>query len=444
MPHGVVCSLVALVLAAAMLAGCDPQMNVQSPPYGIVEGAVIYNESCDGTYSTNEWNASPSDVKDRYPDVAGINSQMAVVVWQRFYGIDHQEIRAQPMDALGQPVGSEMGIVTGATVRASAPAVAAGADQQGSRVAFVWVDEGASPDDIAGSLYFWNAIQQQLVYYTDLVLPTSSGQPRLEPDVALLYDTPNLAVVWKEPGNSQLSCAIHLALCNTSGVCQSHMVVGLSPTNTCHEPTVAGFRTTGHEDELVVAWNVDDASTNTHAVHYRRLRTDGTFLDANPVQVNTSTAAPSNARSALAVLGDDTFIVAWTGNPLSGTGTDIWVRHIVPGGGSPFEIVVNTIQAGSQQDTAAAPYASGSKFVVAWRGPTPGSSQLDDIYYRRFAYAAGSVTALDNQDVMANQVTANLQDLATGDMMMCDAFVLAWRSFGQAGTSQIRGRYPPP
>jgi hypothetical protein len=187
------------------------------------------------------------------------------------------------------------------------------------------------------------------------------------------------------------------------------------------------------EGNFVVIWESHGSSGGDPdwSVQARRLRADGTPLDAAEFQVNTYTT--SNQEHPRAAFDDQgNFVVVWTSRGSFGSDTSaqsVQARRF-HADGSPIdaaEFQVNTFTPGEQSypDVASTP---GGDFVVVWYSYySPVGAGLDNVLARRFA---SDGTPLDATEFQVHAYTTSIQDAPDVVAAPNGDFLVAWESFG--------------
>jgi len=181
--------------------------------------------------------------------------------------------------------------------------------------------------------------------------------------------------------------------------------------------------------DFVVAWEGYNPVTGNDQIYAERYAADG-LPQGSVFQVDSYTSGRQEYPSvAMDAAGD--FVVAWQsyGQAGSGSGEDIYAQRFASNGaplGSNF--LVNSYTSGNQEHPVVAMDATGD-FVVAWQSyGQAGSGSGEDIYAQRFASNGAPLGSnfLVNSYTSGNQKSPAVAMDATGD------FVVAWQSYGQA------------
>ncbi len=186
--------------------------------------------------------------------------------------------------------------------------------------------------------------------------------------------------------------------------------------------------------DFVVAWQSFDQATSTSGddIYAQRYGSDG-VPEGSAFLVNAYTSG-EQARPAVAMDAAGDFVVAWQsyGQAGSRSGYDVYAQRYGSDGaplGSNF--LVNTYTIGDQEAPAVAMDAAGD-FVVAWQSFDQAGSVSDfDIYAQRY----GSDGAPLGSNFLVNAYTSGDQEYPAVAMDATGDFVVAWKSYGQAGSS---------
>jgi WD40 repeat protein/formylglycine-generating enzyme required for sulfatase activity len=146
------------------------------------------------------------------------------------------------------------------------------------------------------------------------------------------------------------------------------------------------------------------------------------------VVINADTAGAQYG-SALAVLSDGTWLVAWTGVDTSGSG--VFARHhACDGATTGADVAVNTTTSGAQLAGPAATLAGG-KAVLTWTSDGQDGS-MNGVYARLFE-AAGIPTGAE---IAVNTTTANGQSAPSVAALDGGGFVVAWHDDAKDGSNK--------
>jgi hypothetical protein len=147
------------------------------------------------------------------------------------------------------------------------------------------------------------------------------------------------------------------------------------------------------------------------------------------VQVNTFTAG-SQEQPSLAVDADGDFVVVWTSEGQDGDGSGVFAQRFTAEGaplGSEFP--VNSFTTGDQASPSVAMDADGD-FVVTWE-----SFGQDGSLYGVFAQRFDAAGSTQGGEFLVTTSTTNSQRHPSVAMDADGAFVVAWGSSGQDGSS---------
>jgi hypothetical protein len=137
------------------------------------------------------------------------------------------------------------------------------------------------------------------------------------------------------------------------------------------------------DGSFVIAWHSVGLDGSGRGIFLRRFAADGSPLDAEDAQVNTTTAENQESVS-IALAADGSLALAWQSQGQDGDGFGIVARRLGPDGG-PLgpEILVNAFAQGDQHRPAVASAADGS-FVVVWQSDGPQDGSGGGIFAQRF------------------------------------------------------------
>lgn len=201
---------------------------------------------------------------------------------------------------------------------------------------------------------------------------------------------------------------------------------------------------------FVVAWQSENQSTGNYDVFYRQGSfVGGTLSLQDQVQVNTLFVSGNQLSPSAAMDAAGGFVIAWQSQDAlhPELGYDIYAKQgtVATGLTTADEFLINNdYTSGDQTSPAASINMATGDFVVAWRGPDPGSSgsegeEVPGILFNVF-YTDGS-TLEDSGEVLANATTYH--DLGVPDIAIntLGTIVVAWQVEGQPESgSDIFGR----
>lgn len=215
-------------------------------------------------------------------------------------------------------------------------------------------------------------------------------------------------------------------------------------TNTIHppyriNPVTAGNQVLGgiggfSDNGFVVVW--DDAQVdglNNSGVVAQLFNTQG-MPESPPIRVNTFTTG-AQAKSQVAVLDDDEWVVTWQDASLGMTMTRRFYRDGAPAPG-PRDVLVSSTTLGDQgEPTGARSLGISETTLVAWSSPIF-LDEGHEISYRILGKDGRPIS----QELLANTVTTGEQKnpVAAGST---DRFLLVWESDGEGDHMMLMGRY---
>jgi len=179
---------------------------------------------------------------------------------------------------------------------------------------------------------------------------------------------------------------------------------------------------------FVVVWASQNQDTSGYGVYAQRYNAAGA-AQGGEFRVN-ATFANDQFQPSVAMDQDGDFVVSWTSEAQDGDGLGVYARRFnaagVAQGGELLVAAVNT--AADQQHSRVAMDAAGN-FVVTWQSYIAASTS-DGIYARRYS-AAG----VAQPEFLVNTFTTGDQTLPAIGMNDSGAFVIAWTSIGQDGST---------
>jgi hypothetical protein len=193
--------------------------------------------------------------------------------------------------------------------------------------------------------------------------------------------------------------------------------------------TLADRPKVGQADDgsFVAVWGAQ-AGDGSVGIMVRRYEADGTPLGAESMVVS-GLAASGDFELSVAVAGNGSFVVVWTDYVFAGTsGFDVHGQMFdSSGNASGAAFMVNTTTTGAQQEPSLAMAGDGS-FVVTWTGPAiPGG--VGGIFGQRFA-SDGSKAGGEFSVPTSTQWAQNESRVA---MAEDGSFVMVWQSTPQDG-----------
>jgi hypothetical protein len=177
----------------------------------------------------------------------------------------------------------------------------------------------------------------------------------------------------------------------------------------------------------VVAWQSYGQDGESHGIFARRFNSSGIALAAE-FQVNTYTGSHQR-RPSIGLWGANGFVVVWHSYTQDYSGFGVFGRRFDSTGAAlAGEFQVNVTTAGNQFYPRAAMGPLGD-FVVAWESFQDGDNR--GAFLRRFASTGSALGG----ELQVNTYTTSAQDRVTVAVAGNGSFVVAWRSYGQDGSS---------
>ena len=313
------------------------------------------------------------------PAVAMNPSGSFVVVWESnhadFY---NSNIIAQRYTAAGSKVGSEL--LVNSAFTAGIQGVPAVAMADNGDFVVVWRSSGGAGGDPGISIQGrrWRASNSSFFdqFLVNDVTAGDQDDPAIATDGISLY-----LVAWEYPGDIAIRyfTADNLAVAVGMTANAPQQTANTFPSAVQSEPAVA--MTPG--GRAVVAWETFAGSFGTDnarlSIQARRLAANGTFLDANDVQINTYITDDQRFPS-LAMDASGIFVASWQsyGSEV-GNDTDFSVQFrafdVAGHALDPIDVQANSYTAGYQWYSAVA-FGSNGRLLVVWESNgSPGTDQ---------------------------------------------------------------------
>lgn len=177
-------------------------------------------------------------------------------------------------------------------------------------------------------------------------------------------------------------------------------------------------------DVGIIAWtNLADGH-----VYARRFDKAGNVYNGAKEFIVNTTKTGEQSNPAIAVTGNNTFVVAWDSEGIDGNGTGVGVqRYGADGTPAGTEAIANTFTVGSQITPAVAMDQAGN-YVVVWDSVGQ-DGDIDGVYAQRFKSDGSKL----GSEFQVSQTTANDQWRPAVAMLGDGSFATAWESYGQAG-----------
>jgi phosphoheptose isomerase len=180
--------------------------------------------------------------------------------------------------------------------------------------------------------------------------------------------------------------------------------------------------------DFVVSWMSSDQDGSDAGVFAQRFDSPGVPLAAE-FEVNTHTLDYQGRPEVAAAAGGD-FVVVWQSNAQDGSFYGVFARRFDSAGvAQALEFQVNSFIADNQSEPDVALDGDGN-LVVAWRSAGQDGSS-NGIFARRFDSAGASLAA----EFQVNTYTTGNQNAVAVAASASGAFVVAWQSLGQDGSS---------
>jgi hypothetical protein len=195
--------------------------------------------------------------------------------------------------------------------------------------------------------------------------------------------------------------------------------------------------------EFVVVWESTGSvgpDLSFTSIQGQRYASGGSALGAQ-FQVNTYTSL-SQSEPSIAVAGDGDFVVVWAGPSGGGTHIDILgQRYASDGSTQGGEFLVNTYMTGSQFSPTVAAGSDGD-FVVVWE--SNGASGTDTSYWSVQGQRYASDGSTQGAQFQVNSYTTSAQRVPSVSVAPGGDFVVVWGSAGSFGSdsdsSSIQGQ----
>ena len=188
---------------------------------------------------------------------------------------------------------------------------------------------------------------------------------------------------------------------------------------------------------FIVVGASDTMDGSGSGVYYRRYDSSGAAIDANQVQVNTTTANDQGFVS-VATAPDDRFTVTWSSTGQDGSGEGIYAqRYNADGSKLGSEFRVNSTTAGDQRYSTVAMDMDG-RIVVTWDSYDQDAAGTTGVYRREFNWDGSS----NGSETRVNGTTSGNQGPATVAMNALGQYVVAWSGNGTGdGSGMFMQRY---
>jgi hypothetical protein len=360
-----------------------------------------------------------------------------VVVWWGFDSLGNDDsnssIQGQRYDRVGDPIGGEFQVNSYTTAAQTGPAVAIAPD---GRFVVAWTSNGSvGKDNLSTSIQAQRFSTAGSPVGGQFQVNTYSGNIQASPRAAIDTDG-SFIVVWRSNGSygtDTSSTSVQGQRYDAAGVAQGdEFQVNTYTSNSQTYPSI-GIDSDGH---FIVVWHSNGSSgTDTSSNSIQAQRYDAAGIPVgDEFQVNSYTTGTQwNPSVAVGTEGD--FVVAWWSAGSDGTDSDgysVQARRFDADGlavGAEFQVNTYTT---TGQTFPMVVSDSESNFVVTWT--SYGSSGTDTDSSSIFAQSFSANGARIGDEFQVNTYTTSSQRLSSIGGNADGTFVVAWDSYGSAGT----------
>jgi len=181
--------------------------------------------------------------------------------------------------------------------------------------------------------------------------------------------------------------------------------------------------------DFVVVWMSSGQDGSSYGVFAQRYASSGTPLGPE-LRVNSYTTN-GQSNPSVAVDSSGNFVVVWASNAQDGSSYGVFGQRYASAGATLGpEFRVSTYSTGSQLDPAVAADPSGN-FIVTWAGDLQDGSS-SGVFGQRYA----STGAPLGPEFRVNSYTTNFQGIPAVGADASGAFVVAWTSYAQDGSTR--------
>jgi phosphoheptose isomerase len=269
-----------------------------------------------------------------------------------------------------------------------------------------------------------SATGQPVAAGTEFLVNTYTNDWQGDPSIAMDSDG-DFVIAWMSDGQDGSEDGIYAQRYNSSGVAQgSEFLVNTYTTNSQRFPSIA----MDSDGDFVIAWQSDGQDGSEAGIYAQRYNSSGVAQDTEFL-VNTYTTSDQWFPS-IAMDSDGDFVIAWTSYGQDGSEDGIYAqRYNNIGVAQDTEFLVNTYTIGYQLFPSIAMDSDGD-FVIAWTSDGQDGSE-DGIYAQRY----NSSGLAQGTEFLVNTYTTSWQDFPSIAMDSDGDFVIAWTSDGQDGSS---------
>jgi phosphoheptose isomerase len=243
------------------------------------------------------------------------------------------------------------------------------------------------------------------------------------PSVSLDADG-DFVVAWQSYGQDGSSYGVFARRFSAAGVAQAgEFQVSSDTTSVQSSPSVS----LDADGDFVVAWHSFARDGSSYGVFARRFSAAG-VAQASEFQVNAYTTNGQDFAS-VSLDADGDFVVAWRSSAQDGSGYGVFARRFnAAGAAQGGEFQVNTYTTDSQSRPSVS-LDDGGDFVVAWQSNSQDGSDFG-VFARRFSAAGAAQTG----EFQVSTHTTNNQSVPSVSLDADGDFVVAWESLGQDGS----------
>ncbi len=408
-----------LVAGAVDLAGCTrcdgaalaaylaaPGLPAGPPAQPIRIGPELHIN----TYTTNQQGS---------PSVAARSDGNFVVTWRSYLQDGSSNgIFARPFSSSGAALGPELQVNTYTTGQQHSSVV--GLQPDGSFVV-VWQSYNQSGSQFDAFHRRFSSTGSALTSELQLDTYTTGWQSAASIAVDAEGD---FVIAWQsmKDGNSDGIFARRFSSAGTA--LGADFQVNTYVTQTQRFPSIA-MESNG---DFVVAWHSNVQDGSGYGIFARRFASTGSALGGE-FQVNLYTSS-SQARASVASDADGDFIVAWQSYQQDGSNYGVFARIMSSTGAvlSPeLQVTLATVNGQFNPSTVA---VGDGTFIVAWH-PSNGDGSSDGVFARAFSRTGAALTG----ELQINTYTPNAQELPSVASAGGNAFIVAWQSTEQDGSS---------
>jgi hypothetical protein len=304
-----------------------------------------------------------------------------IVAWQSDGQDGTNNIYSRIYDANGNPQTGELLINTITSDEQQNPKIAALAN--GSFV-FTWESKNQDGDNkgVYARIYNANGVAQTGELLINVTTAKSQDSPAIAP-----LPTGGFAIAWQsylQDGNQE---GVYARIYNADGIAQTgELPINITTINEQKAPAISALA----NGNFVVTWDSREQDGNSNAVIGRIFNSNGIAL-TNEFQVNTYTTDAQDT-SAIAALPDGGFLVTWESWEQDGHAQNsVYGQRFNPQGNPVGQEFIINIYSSNDQDNSAIAVLPDGGFVVAWESYLQDGSS-NGIYSQRYAKVSPSFT----------------------------------------------------